>query len=106
MHLNENCTKRSKVALDGTQQLGQNELPLCNLCVVMNRRDKLKETANTIRKPEAVNDQMIKALQAKFNEKKKTNSEIKEVVKKKKSGMPDPASIPKSIETPKREPKE
>ena len=64
-------TQLSKVALDGIKELGENALRLCNLCVVLKKRDKLIETVSAIRQPEAVDDQNLKALQADFNEMKK-----------------------------------
>ena len=103
MHINENCTKLSKVALDGIKELGQNALLLCNLCVILKKRDKLIESANASRQHEALDDQKLKALQADFNEMMKTTSEIKVIEK---NAMPSPPSIPKQIEITKPEPKE
>ena len=70
------------------------------MCVVLKKRDKLIETANGIRQPEAVDDQMLKALQADFDEMKEIITEIKEVVQ---SGKPPPPSLTKHIEIPKLE---
>ena len=73
------------------------------MCVVLKKRDKLIETADGIRKPEAVDDQMLKALQADSNEMKEIITDIKEVVQ---SGKPPTPSVTKHIEIPKLESKQ
>ena len=55
-------TELSKTAIEGTKTIGQNVLLPCNSFVVLNKRDKLVESATKLHQIAPVDDKRLKTL--------------------------------------------